>query len=318
MTIAPPRDEVPPAPLADPPGPTWPTWPLRTLLVAVRTALAPDHLLTIAEEALDRQAGVHLLHVVAPPAGPGSCGEPGPVERQVEADRLLAVASAELTALLGGLVPVTTEVAHLEEPAAAIARRAQEQTVLVVLPPSSPGRGHTPQIAAAVTERCAAPLLVLPPSDTGGRAQPVTVGVRSPDIADAALRASVAVARRRGTGLVVVHACPAAANDARRGVTRHLSDLGQALERLRTTVATVLHDFPDVSTELVATVMSPADALAEAGARSAVLVLGHGPTPVTGHGDLLGETLRRVARPVMVVCDGPTGSATSPAPEGTT
>lgn len=254
------------------------------VLLPVRTGVPTTALAQVVDEAARRGAGLLVLHVLDAPGRPA------------EAERLVAAVRDRARRLAGGRVPVTTEVAHREEPVEAVLRRAGSSTGLVVFPPSStaPGGGAGTDLAEAVSARCSRPVMVLPPGPLeDGVPAPVVVGLRRTSAPDDALRAGLRLARGRHCDLVAVHACGRSDGP---GIRR---DLVAVLERLRTAVTPLLADYPDVMTEVVVTARTPLDALGDAGARSCVVVLGR------PHGDLLHDLLPQLHRPVVVVAGTP-------------
>lgn len=138
--------------------------PRPRVLAAVGTTPGPGLLREIAQEARRRDADILLLHVQAPPEPEGHPERAGTAD-PVEAERMVAAARAGLTALLGPRFSVTTEIAHGEEPASAVARRTDDTTVLVVLAPSGRDQDLDAATAAAVRALCAVPVVAHEPDD---------------------------------------------------------------------------------------------------------------------------------------------------------
>lgn len=281
---------------AVPPGTTVGTRLPPHVLLPVRTGGPADALVEAVDEAARRGAGLLVLHVLDAPGRPAVADAAQAARRLAEAERLVAAVRDQARRLTGGRVPVTTEVAHREDPVEAVLRRAGSSTSLVVFPPSStaPGGGAGIDLAEAVSARCSRPVMVLPPGPLeDGVPAPVVVGLRRTSAPDDALRAGLRLARGRHCDLVAVHACGRSDGP---GIRR---DLVAVLERLRTAVTPLLADYPDVMTEVVVTARTPLDALGDAGARSCVVVLGR------PHGDLLHDLLPQLHRPVVVVAGTP-------------
>ena len=185
------------------------------IVVAVRPGLDLTAALRFAaNEAGDRRAPVHVIHVLAlraPGTPPGSPVGPIPLQgtaAAAEARRagagVLLQAIRQLEEMLGEHWPISTELAHgsVERRLANAGRQAQ----MVVLQQEPEHRAPSP-LLDVVTARALGPVVVVPAGwhATGSRTGLVIVGVDDPATDADTVRWAIEQAEHTGTSVRLVH-----------------------------------------------------------------------------------------------------------------
>lgn len=228
-----------------------------------------------AAEALRRETGVELLHVVhSQVVVPSRLGEVQPLDSALlgVGQTVLTAAAKRLKSRLHDKVPMTTELVTGPVGVTLTDRGAARD--LVVLERREAGHLPTMSVSTRVAAHAGAPVVVVPHGWAPAAPDlPVTVGVDSPTDALGQVETVAAYVAGAGRPLTVLHATWLAepyqdtffVNHTRREWTHEAdSELRVALEKL---------DSPGVEVSHAVRWARPADALVDASRRSALLVV---------------------------------------------
>ncbi|MCD4535508.1 universal stress protein [Nocardioides sp. cx-169] len=282
------------------------------IIVAVASEDVEAMMTFAVDEALRTRSDLHLVHVLYLPGAmlPETYSIAYTSARQY-AVTLLEHAEKVATELVTGRVAVTTELVERSGSAVSdLAVRSREARLVVLQHRHLEGlqRFTTTSTTLGVAARAHPPVASVPqgwqPAEPPhGR---VTVGVSSPERADAVLRTAFDLAQGRGARLRVLHAWWLASgydvvvvdDDMRRDFDRRFrSEMAPHLEPLQ-------REFPGVEVETVVVHAPPAVGLVEGAVESDLVVVGrrHWALPVGSHvGAVARAMLRTTVCPVVLV-----------------
>ncbi|WP_028645126.1 universal stress protein [Nocardioides sp. URHA0020] len=262
------------------------------VVVAVGRHGSPTALEHGAEEAMRHHRDLHLVHA----AGPDGDGE-----------AVLAVAVARVSALVGGLVTVTSALVDAP-PVAAVVEAAVDAGLVVVgrCPESRRTHPYVRSVTGGVAARVRAPVVSVPDSWMAGDApHRVVVGVDDPDDSEVVLREAFAAAWERDAQLTVISTWWRPPGSDQRALAQ-ISDPAWP-ERLQEGIDRALVDLLAAYDEVLVDVhvrnARPGDALIEASHDAALMVLGrHDPQLPTGSslGPVARSVVRESACPVLL------------------
>ncbi|RPF27937.1 universal stress protein [Georgenia muralis] len=247
-----------------------------------------------AAEATRRGTGLHVLYAY-PWLARARAWEFAPdLAELTHGDDVAAAAAARARSARPGLA-VTTEVV-VDDPSVAITLASCDAAVVVV---GARGLGAVAEVLGSVSLRVAehayAPVVVVRADGFADDTRRVAVGLDPHDDDGKTLRYALDDARRRHVGLLAVQGVQLSAEHPDDVYVRRLTEAVEAGEgRVRDRLDAWRERYPDVPVELRQVREHPVDALAEAAAECAVVVVGS-----RGHGGLAGLLLGSVSRALL-------------------
>lgn len=291
--------------------------PHKVLVGVDAEADAESALRFAAREAVRRECGVHVVHVLHPLyVGPPELADLTMINGELRraATEVVVRASRRLEELVEGAVPVSTEIVHGTVVASLV--ECSEHASLVVLQHQEMGqrRHHigTLSITNGVAARAHAPVVAVPDGwlPEEGRAEVISVGVETLPASAPLVRAALGRAAETGARVRLVHAWwfSDTYDDlvfaGQAGVERS----GQIRREVAEDLAVLLGEHPDVPTQLVVEHAHPADALVLESREATLVVVGrHDPKlPLGSHlGPITRAVLDGSTCPVLVVAPHP-------------
>lgn len=255
--------------------------PPRTVVVAVGTSGSDAAVSHGADLATRIRGPLHLLHVVELVPGAVPLLRPPRDPDAAPGAQVLRRAAVRARSLVGGSVPVSSELAHGE--VVARIEASVESAAYVVLEQSDQPAWTLSggEVCLQVGTRVAVPVVCVPrPTDAADFSSTVTVAVKDPLTGGPLIQEAMEIARATRAPLRVVHVAEASEHRADRDLlTAHLDDLPRSAGGSQVDVVGGV----------------PVSALREASRSAAILVVGRHHRHRTG-GGTLGPVARSLAR----------------------
>ena len=253
-----------------------------------------------AAEAQTRNIGLTLVHSILPPVSATGFGPGIPLGFDV-LDQMRQAARAELDAIAATL-PATDVVTRVDLGSpSGVLLTASETAEMVVL--GSRGLGGfrgllLGSISTQVSAHADCPVVVIR-EDVTGKGQRVVVGVDGSPESEAAVGFAFEMASRHGWSVLALHAWDIPSYDLivlpNTPIPVPLSDVADDEVRLAAeALAGFQADYPDVTVEQRLVRATPVQAILEATAEAAMVVVG-----TRGHGQLVGALLGSVSNGVL-------------------